>query len=72
MLWDKINKTDFLTVDEKRKATGYEPLPDGKGDVVLVPVNKAELGEEGEKVVANPIDMKKKPNGKDKSKDALS
>ncbi len=66
MLWDKINKTDFLRVDEKRKATGYEPLPDGKGDVVLVPVNKAELGEEGEKVVANPISMKKKkPNGKD-------
>jgi len=71
VLWDKVTKSDFLTVDEKRKATGYEPLPDGKGDVVLVPVNKAELGEEGEKVVANPIDMKKKPNGKDKAKDAL-
>lgn len=72
MLWDKINKTDFLRVDEKRKATGYEPLPDGKGDVVLVPVNKAELGEEGEKVVANPINMKKKPNGKDDGKNALA
>ncbi len=73
MLWDKINKTDFLTVDEKRKATGYEPLPDGKGEVVLVPVNKAELGEEGEKVVANPITKKKpKPNGKDVTDDAVA
>ncbi len=72
VLWDKINKTDFLKVDEKREAVGYEPLPDEKGQVVLVPVNKAELGEEGEKVVANPINVKKKPNGKDKSKDALA
>ena len=69
-LWDKVTKSDFLTVDEKRDATGYEPLPDGKGDVVLVPVNKAELGEEGEKVVATPIAKKPKANGKDNSADA--
>ncbi len=70
-LWDKINKTDFLTIDEKRKATGYEPLPDGKGDVVLVPKNKLELGEEGETIEASPI-VKKKPNGKDESNDAIA
>lgn len=39
-LWDKVSKSDFLTIDEKRAATGFEPLPNGKGDVVLVPVNK--------------------------------
>ena len=30
-----INKTGFLTVDEERRAADYEPLPDGKGDIIV-------------------------------------
>ena len=31
VLWDKIGKADFLTVNEKRAALGYSPVPDGDG-----------------------------------------
>ncbi len=68
MLWDKINKTDFLEIDEKRKAVGYENLSDERGKVVLVPKNKIELGEEE---AESPLPGKK-PNGKDESKDAIA
>ncbi|MDD3289070.1 MAG: phage portal protein, partial [Alphaproteobacteria bacterium] len=29
MLWDKLQRVDFLTVNEKRAALGYEPVADG-------------------------------------------
>lgn len=28
-VWDKLQKVDFLTINEKRDAAGYSPLPDG-------------------------------------------
>jgi HK97 family phage portal protein len=28
-LWDKLQRADFLTLNEKRAAAGYPPLPDG-------------------------------------------
>ena len=34
ILWEKLSKATFLTIDEKREAAGYDPLPEG-GDVVL-------------------------------------
>lgn len=43
MLWDKLNKTDFLKINEKRKAIAHEEIPGG--DVILVPRNKKVLGE---------------------------
>ena len=64
MLWDKVNASDFLRVNEKRKATGYEPVPEG--DVILVSGKNVELG-------AEPKEEPKsvpKPNGKDTSDDA--
>lgn len=44
-LWDKVRQSDFLTVDEKRKATGYAPLPGEGGDAVLVPRRSRRLDE---------------------------
>lgn len=65
VLWDKVTKSDFLTVDEKREATGYEPLPDGKGDVVLVLKKNIPLGEKPEDNTVAPLPDKKKLNGKE-------
>lgn len=34
--WDRIEKAEFLTLDEKREAMGYEPLgPERGGDLVI-------------------------------------
>lgn len=35
-IWDRIKKADHLTIDEKRKMTGFEPLPDGSGNTILI------------------------------------
>jgi hypothetical protein len=35
-IWDRIKKAGHLTIDEKRKMTGFEPLPDGTGNTILV------------------------------------
>jgi hypothetical protein len=40
-----LSTADWLKVDEKREATGYEPLEGGIGDVVLVPMGKMPLEE---------------------------
>lgn len=45
-VWERIQKSDWLTVNEKREATGYDERPDG--DVVLVPFSLAPLGEAGQ------------------------
>jgi phage portal protein BeeE len=29
ILWDKLQKVDFLTINEKREALGYGPVEDG-------------------------------------------
>lgn len=55
MIWDKVSSASFLTENEKRIATGYEPIENG--DVILVQstmipledaVEKAEEDEEGD------------------------
>jgi HK97 family phage portal protein len=46
--WKKAQDADWLTVDEKRELTGYDTLPDGKGNVILVPATMVPLGEEQE------------------------
>lgn len=54
-LWDKVTNADFLTMDEKREAVGYEPLTKDSvdlaklktepGKVVLVKKNTRQLGD---------------------------
>jgi len=47
-LWDRAQKSDFLTVDEKREMVGmakYEP-GDSPGSVIMVPSTEIPLGEE--------------------------
>lgn len=43
--WNQVNSATFLMIDEKREAVGYDPLPDGMGKVVIVPVNNTTLDE---------------------------
>jgi HK97 family phage portal protein len=43
-VWSRVEKSTWLTVNEKRAATGYDDHPDG--NVVLVPVNLLPLGTE--------------------------
>lgn len=40
--WDKIEKANFLTINEKREALGYEPVENG--DQVLQPANLIPVG----------------------------
>jgi hypothetical protein len=39
------NLSNELTVDEKRELKGYEPRPDGQGDVVLINSGQISLSE---------------------------
>ncbi len=64
-LWDKVQVSDFLTINEKREAVGYEPVPEG--DVIRTPSKNVDLGAEPEEDPKLPP----KANGKDKSKGAL-
>ena len=63
-LWDKVTSSDFLTINEKREAVGYEPRPEG--DVIRTPSKNVDLGAEPEEE-PKPAP---KPNGKDTSDDA--
>lgn len=45
-LWARVEKSSWLTVNEKRAATGYDEHPDG--DVLLVPFSLAPLGQAGQ------------------------
>lgn len=38
--WDRVQQADFLTVDEKREALGYEALGDGKGGDIVPAVQR--------------------------------
>lgn len=38
-VFDRMSKAYWLTIDEKRKETGYEADPSGNGGVILVPLN---------------------------------
>jgi len=42
--WEKAQRSDFLTINEKREMVGIEPHPEG--DVILVPSSMIPLGEE--------------------------
>jgi HK97 family phage portal protein len=67
VLWDKVQRADFLRLNEKRKAVGYEPDP--RGEVILVPKNRIVLGEEEPESSEPPSPTKAPPskaNGKDK------
>lgn len=44
-LWKRVNDSDFLTLDEKRAAVGYEPVEGG--DVILVPGSDVPLSMAG-------------------------
>lgn len=41
-VWEKISKSNFLTINEKREAVGYD-LVGSEGDVILVPVGVVPL-----------------------------
>ena len=43
--FERMSKAHWLTVDEKRLATGYEEDPGGNGSVILVPLNFIPIGE---------------------------
>lgn len=45
-LWTRVQSADWLTINEKRAATGYDDDPDG--DVLLVPIGKVPLSEAGQ------------------------
>ena len=60
-LWDKVQTATFLTVNEKRVATGYEERPEG--DVIRTPKNQIELGnQEAEDAAAG---IKKESEGEE-------
>ena len=70
MLWDKINKSDFLTLDEKRRAVRYENLPKKAteeeleatpGRIVLVPTNRQDLGDLEEEPEEVPVALEEDP-----------
>jgi HK97 family phage portal protein len=42
-IWDKVQGAQFLSINEKREATGYTPLTTG-GDDILVPATLIPLG----------------------------
>ncbi len=42
--WDAVNTSTFITPNEKRIATGYEPLPDKEADLLWVPSGLLPLG----------------------------
>jgi HK97 family phage portal protein len=43
ILWEKIQNANFLTINEKRKAVGYEEIPGG--DKVLVPATMIDIND---------------------------
>jgi HK97 family phage portal protein len=45
-VWERVQKADWLTINEKREATGYDERSDG--DVLLVPFSLAPLGQAGQ------------------------
>ena len=47
-LWKRVNDSKFITVDEKRAATGYEPYKEGEGTGAKIygPLNELPLSDE--------------------------
>jgi HK97 family phage portal protein len=44
-LWQKAQTATFITIDEKRNLVGYDDLPNGEGDTILVPANMIPIGD---------------------------
>lgn len=42
-LWEMANASTDLTIDERRALKGYDPLPNGQGDTLLVPSSNIPL-----------------------------
>lgn len=57
-LWERIIGVDFLTVNEKREATGYAPRPEAEADEILVTVQSVPLH-----LAVNPPDEQPAPAG---------
>jgi len=55
-IWNSAQNAAWLTINEKRRLTGYDPLPDGLGDKLLVSPTETPLGD-----VENPPDIE--PDG---------
>lgn len=68
--WDRVNNADFLTINEKREATGYEPIPGG--DFLAMPANEELVDPETGQRQADPgtEDPADKSEDDDKAKDA--
>ena len=43
--WERAQKSDFLTVDERRDLVGYAERENGEGDVILVPSTEVTLAD---------------------------
>ena len=41
--WDTVSGADFLTINEKREAVGYDPVPEAEADQIWVPAGKLPL-----------------------------
>ncbi len=73
--WDRIEKSTILTINEKRKAIGRDPVDEPMADVILVasnvvPLSDMALPEEGElDENGDPIDPEADPQG-DESEDS--
>jgi HK97 family phage portal protein len=46
-LWERAQNANFISIDEKRTMVGFDALPGGVGDVVLIPAGLIPLGEIG-------------------------
>ena len=42
-MFETVKGADFLTLDEKRATVGYQPLPEGKGKVIVIPASLTTL-----------------------------
>jgi len=56
-IWDKAQKSNFLTINEKRNMVGYGDLQDESGEAILVPSSMIKLGSEPNKEDENKDDM---------------
>lgn len=48
MVWTRVQTSDWLTINEKREATGYDVLDDDMADQVLVDAGKVPLSASGD------------------------
>jgi phage portal protein BeeE len=60
-VYARLKEADYLTVDEKRDQVGMEPLPNGKGNVLILtasdfPTAPDELGEMSAGIDPSPVD----------------